>query len=312
MNLTARRDRTNDGLCRMELRWLQSFLVLADVLHFGRAAAALHLSQSALSVQIRKLEAALQITLFARDRRAVTLTAAGRVYREEVRQSLRGLEAAGRKARHAAGGETGTLRLTFVSTAAMQIIPAVIRHYKEVLPGVELRMRNLPTAHQIIVLLRQEADVGFIRLPFELEEITVQPLHREPFVCFLPRDHPLARSEQIDPRQLRREPFVAYERRQAPGFYDRILSICLDSGFSPDVLQEASEMQTILSMVAAGLGVAILPCSAGRLGVTQITMRPLAGDWLPSELGVATLRTAAEEPLLLKFGQVLAEVQQSW
>ena len=292
----------------MELRWLQSFLTLADTLHYGRAAAALHLSQSALSVQIRQLEGALRASLFERDRRSVTLTAAGTAFREDVHHLLQGLEAARRKVRRAAAGEVGVLRITFVSTAAMEIIPWVVRHYKERLPGVELQMRNLPSAHQVAGLLRQEVDVGFIRLPFEAEEIVVTPVHREPFVCFLPRDHPLADLEEVDPRQLRREPFVFYERRQAAGFYDRILRICLDSGFSPEVVQEASEMQTILSMVAAGLGVTILPRSAGGLGVGEVAVRPLAGEWPPSELGIASLRKAADDPLLLKFGEILREL----
>ena len=148
-------------------------------------------------------------------------------------------------------------------------------------------------------------DVGFIRLPFEAEEIVVTPLHQEPFVCFLPKDHPLARAKEVNPQQLRREPFVAYERRQAPGFHDRILSICLDSGFSPAVLQEASEMHTILSMVAAGLGVTILPRSAGGLGVTEVAMRPLEGRWPPSELGIATLRSVRGDPLLIRFCEVV-------
>ena len=292
----------------MELRWLQSFSTLADLLHFGRAAAALHLSQSALSVQIRHLEAALQVTLFERDRRSVSLTQAGKTFREDVGPLLRGLEAAGRKARRAAAGEVGTIRVTFVSAAAMQIIPPVVRHYKRCFPGVELQMRNLPTVHQVAALLRQEADVGFIRLPFDAEEIAMAPVHQEPFMCFLPKDHPLARMERVDPRQLRREPFVAYARRQAPGFADRILSICLETGFSPEVVQDASEMQTILSMVASGLGVAILPRSAGGLGVTEMAMRPLAGEWPPSELGMATLRAAADDPLLKKLGEVVGKL----
>ena len=293
----------------MELRWLQSFSALADVLHFGRAAACLNLSQSALSVQIRRLEAALEVTLFERNRRSVTLTVAGETFRVEVRQLLRGLETAKKKARRAAAGGVGTLRIAFVSAAAMRVIPRVVRHYKRHLPGVELKMRNLPTAEQAAALLRQEIDVGFIRLPFEVEGIAVAPLSQEPFVCFLPKGHPLVHLEEIDPRQLCRETFIAYERRQAPGFYDRILSICLDSGFSPVILQEAGEMQTILSMVASEMGVAILPRSAGALGVTEVVMRPLAGRWPPSELGVATLRaTAAEDPLLARFQVIVRKM----
>jgi DNA-binding transcriptional LysR family regulator len=294
----------------MELPWLYSFNVLADLLHFGRAAAALHMSQSALSVQIRNLEASLKVTLFERDRRSVSLTVAGQVFLEDVHRLLRELEDAQRRAQRAAKGELGLIRIGFVSAGTVRIIPRIIRYYKRNFPGVELRIRNLPTAQQIEALLRKEIDVGIVRLPIAAAEIAITPLSEEPLVCFLPKRHPLARYRKIAPQRLRSEPFILYERRQAPGFYDRILDICLRSGFSPLALQEAREMQTILSLVASEMGVSILPKSAAALGIKDVAVRPLAGRWPQSELGVATLRSSADEPRLRKFLTTAVQLQQ--
>ena len=172
-------------------------------------------------------------------------------------------------------------------------------------------MRNLPTAQQAKALLTGDIDVGFLRLPFNATAISVSPLSEEPFVCYLPIRHPLAAQEQVHPSSLQHEPFILYERRQAPGFFDRILSICLDSGFSPIPLQEASEMQTILSMIASEMGVSILPRSAGALGLRDVAMRPLAGSWPSSEIGLAVLRSQAEEPLVRRFVEVAQDLSQN-
>lgn len=288
----------------MELPWLYSFVKLAEYLHFGRAASALCLSQSALSVQIRNLESALGVSLFERDRRSVSLTRAGESFRQNVQRILKELEAAKRNAKQSATGEVGTIRIGFVQSAALGIVPKIVRYYREHLPGVQLNMVNLPSAQQVAALLCKDIDVGFIRLPFEAKELAVQPLEEEPFMCFLPRSHPLTKCRKIDPKDLGSESFILYERRQAPGFFDRMLSICLASGFSPNAIQEACEMQTILSMVASEMGVALLPKSSGALGLTEVVMRPLAGTWPASETGTAVLSQHVDDSLIGRFLQV--------
>jgi DNA-binding transcriptional LysR family regulator len=149
-----------------------------------------------------------------------------------------------------------------------------------------------------------------VRLPFAAAEIAVTPLSREPFLCFLPKRHPLTRHKKIAPQWLSTEPFILYERRQAPAFFDRILEICTRSGFSPLGVQEASEMQTILSMVASEMGVSILPKSASELGTKGVAMRPLAGNWPQSELGLAALCSTADQPLLRNFVNTATLLEQ--
>ncbi len=293
----------------MELAWLRSFCVLAETLHFGRAAVQLHLSQSALSVQIKRLEQSIQAQLFVRDRRTVILTRAGQSLKQDAEKLLREIAAAQRNARRAQSGEAGYLRVAFVNAATFGFLPRVIRHYKLHFPGVEIHLRNLPTMEQVGALLRKEIDIGFLRLPLETKELSIEPVHQEAFVCFLPNAHPLTQMEAIPPECLRGEPFILYERRQAPGFCDRILKICLDSGFSPNAVQEASEMQTILSLIAAGIGISLLPLSAGSLGPTGLSIRPLAGQWPPSEMGTAVLRSTKADPLLANFLRVAHDLR---
>jgi DNA-binding transcriptional LysR family regulator len=248
--------------------------------------------------------------LFERDRRSVALTLAGQTFLEDVRKLLRELENAQKRAQRAATGEFGELSIGFVSAAAMHIIPRIIRYYKQHFPGVELKICNLITAQQVRALLHKQIDVGFLRLPVAAAEISVTPLSQEPFVCFLPKRHPLTRHKRIAPQWLSSEPFLLYERRQAPGFSDRILDICLRSGFSPMTVQEASEMQTILSMVASDMGVSILPKSAAELGIKAVAVRPLVGNWPPAELGLVTLASSADDPLLRKFVRTTTQLQQ--
>jgi DNA-binding transcriptional LysR family regulator len=295
----------------MEFRALRSFTILADHLHFAKAAANLHLSQSALSVQIRNLEQDLKVELFIRNRRSVMLTPAGSVLLQDARRLLRDSALARSNVQRAARGQLGRLRIAFVSTAATEFIPSVVRTFKDNYPDVELTMRNLTTSHQVDAFRREEIDVGLVRLPLSTDQLWITPLHKEPFICFLPKNHALAKKARIHPSALSRELFVMYARAQAPGFYDRILRICNDSGFSPTSYQEAGEMQTILSMVASGLGVAILPRSASALGVTQLALRPLVGNWPPSELGLAAPTAMLRNPLFATFKRVVDGVFSS-
>lgn len=291
----------------LEVQWLRSFVVLSDLLHFGRSGVALNLSQSALSVQMRKLEQHLGTQLLLRDRRSVHLTRAGEAFLLDVKRILSDLDSAERRAKQVGDGVRGHLRLGFVSTAATELIPDIVRFYRTKYPDVELSLQNLRTRDQVEALLRQRIDVGFIRLPFPAEDLEISLVASEPFRCFLPKDHRLAVNAEVDPVQLKSEPFFLYDRLKAPGFSDRILSICLNAGFSPYTSQSASEMQTILSMINAGLGVSILPTSAAGLGSAQVINLPLTGCTSKSELGIAHLRSAAQDPLLRRFVQ---EVQK--
>ncbi len=188
----------------MELRQIRSFLSVAETLHFGRTAEMIHLSQPALSLQIRALEDEIGIRLFERNRRKTVLTPAGVAFREYAAEVLSGLDQAVHKAKLAAKGKLGILRIGFISTAGNEIVPAIIRQFRELNADVEFSLRNILTADQIQMLETGSLDIGFLRLPIgghsELEVVTV---HREPFVLVVPASHKLAKRKRVRLREVR-------------------------------------------------------------------------------------------------------------
>jgi DNA-binding transcriptional LysR family regulator len=239
----------------MELRHLRYFLAVAEDLHFGRAAARLHIAQPPLSRQIRNLEAELGITLFHRTRRRVQLTQAGQLFLEAARRVLADVEEAVRVAQRAGRGEIGRLLIGFVGTATCDVLLRALRVFRERFPEVILCLQELTTVQQVEALHEKRLDVGFLRPPIEDESLSLMVLTREPFVVAVSAAHPLSRQPQVPLRRLAGEAFVLFPRQAAPGFYDQVIRLCQRAGFSPNIAQEASQVHALLGLVAAGLGV---------------------------------------------------------
>ena len=259
-----------------DLRQLRHFVAVADRLHFGRAAAALHMSQPPLSRSIRDLEARVGATLLARTRRRVELTPEGARFLEEARRLLAQLEHAVLEVgRMAAGG--GRLRLGFVSLADYGVLPSLLKAYKAARPGVALALREMLSPDQAAALAAGELDFGLLLPPVagaELEHIVVQ---RERFVVALPARHRLARTRgRIAIREIATEAFVMVPRENAPGLYDMIAALAARAGFAPRVAQEAIQMQTVVSLVSSGMGVAVVPASVANLGRRGVAYREIA------------------------------------
>jgi DNA-binding transcriptional LysR family regulator len=283
----------------MELRHLRSFVAVAERLSFIQAARHLHLSQPALSAQIQALEDELGVRLLERDRRSVRLSAAGAVFLEQARATLAQASAAAESARRAAAGESGILRVGFVASAAMELVPSIVLAYRTKYPGVKLELGNLRTVMQLSSLQDRSIDVGYIRLPIASKDLSITPVHREPFALILPRNHALAQKKTLDLGALQDEPFIAYARRWAPGFYDRWISIFTQAGFSPNVVQETGEMYTAIALVAAGAGVAVIPSGLVKGHAQGVIARQLPGKtW--SEVGIA-VRAGDASPLVRNF-----------
>jgi DNA-binding transcriptional LysR family regulator len=274
----------------MELKTLKSFVAVAEQLSFIRAARLLHLSQSALSEQIQKLEEELGVPLLIRDRRSVKLTAAGIVFLAEARATLARAKQAVERVQKAARGEIGRLRIAFVSSAALEIVPGIVVAFRSQFPAVSLDLTNLRTSSQVKALISESIDVGFVRLPLSHDQLTIRVIHREPFVVVLPHGHPLANEAQIRLVQLQNEKFVAYGRRWAPGFYDAVIQMCTREGFSPEIVQETGEMYTAIALVAAGVGIAILPRSVVLAQPRNVLIKPLPASAGLSEIAIAVRR----------------------
>ncbi|WP_420127525.1 LysR substrate-binding domain-containing protein [Longimicrobium sp.] len=259
---------------RVHLRHLRYFVALAEELHFGRAARRLRIAQPALSQQIRALEEAIGCVLVER-RPQVALTDAGRVFLEEARQTLarmeRGIEATQRMAR----GESGALSVGFAASAVLTRFSEIIRHYREGFPAVALDLRELSPAAEVESIRTGAVDVAFVREIGDSPDLVYSTLFHEPLAVLLPPGHPLAAADVVDLRALAGEAFVHFPREIAPSLYDQVLLTCRDAGFLPRVVQQAREWLTELSLVQAGLGVALVPRSFERIRWGEISVRPL-------------------------------------
>ena len=262
----------------MELRHLRYFVTLAEELHFGRAAQKLHISQPPLSMQIRALENELGVTLLNRTQRHVSLTQAGAALLVEARHILARVEQAVLTTKRAGRGEIGELAIGFISVADYNVLPLVLREFRRRFPQVNLTLRESTTDAQIRDLLAGRIDVGFVLPPLNESSLESLPILREPLIAALPEKHPLARKPgKLALEKLKDAPFILFPRPNAPSLYDNVVSCCKSAGFSPRVEQEAIQMQTIVSLVSAELGVALIPASLINLRRTGVTYKSLQG-----------------------------------
>ena len=269
----------------MELRHLRYFVAVAEELSFTRAAGRLHMAQPPLGQQVRQLEGELGVELFGRTKRRVWLTEAGEAFLGEAYLALEQVERAAKAARRAGRGETGTLSVGFVGSAAYEVLPEILKAFRGQYPDVEIALEELTTAHQVRALEEGRIEIGFVRPPIEREDLAVRTVMREPLVAVLPSAHPLSGQGDVSLGALADEPFVVSPRRLGPSFYDRIIGACREAGFSPRVVQEAIQMQTVIGMVAAGIGVALVPASERNLARKGVAYKPIRGK--PPEVGMA-------------------------
>ena len=272
----------------MQLRHLEYFLAVAEELSFTRAAARLHIAQPPLSVQIRGLENELGVDLFDRSRRAIVLTAAGRALVPEARRIIGDVERAARIVRNATDGTAGRLALGFVPTAAGGVLPQILRRYRGLFPSVELTLHERSPDDLLHQLHERRIDAGFLFEPLSDDSVDTYCVNTEHLIAALPADHPLAGQELIDVRELAGAPLILPTRHNTPGLFSRIQAMIDEVGIDPVVVQrEIWMMQTIIGLVAAGIGVAIIPSSAALLERDGVVFRPLQQEIEPLEMVVA-------------------------
>ncbi len=269
----------------MELRHIRYFVAVAEEAHITRAAEKLGIQQPPLSQQIRALETELDVQLFRRLPRGVALTDAGETFLEDARQILKHVEHATAATQRTARGEQGHIVVGFTSSAPFHaLFPKVFRSFRSATPLVSMRLEERGTGGLVDGLRNETIDVAFIRSPVaDTMGLAVHPLVEEPMVVALPLEHELAEGEDqsINLAVLAGEPFILYRRSVGPGLYDGIITACSHAGFTPEIAQEAPRITSTLNLVAAGLGVSIVPASLRRLQVEGITYRPLSA---PSQL----------------------------
>jgi len=283
----------------MELRHLRYFVVVAETCHFGQAAERLQIAQPPLSQQIRHLEAELGIGLFTRTTRSVKLTPAGESFLVDAQRILRSVDAAGRRARRFADGKAGTLRIGLTGTASYAQLPVLARLVKEQLPDVVLDIRTeLLTPAIELALVSGELDVGVLRPPVRDASLEMRPIAREPFVVALPEGHRLSAARTLSVGELRAEDFIMYPSGRSV-IHDVVVRACRAAGYHPRVAHESDKTSTQLSLVAAGLGIAILPESVRGIALAGVQYRAVTGAD-DVELSLAWSR-AAESPVVGSF-----------
>nr|MDQ2897615.1 LysR substrate-binding domain-containing protein [Actinomycetota bacterium] len=284
----------------MELRQLRYFVAVAEDLHFRRAAARLHMSQPPLSQQIGALEQELGVRLLERTRRRVELTAAGEAFLRDARATLAELDVAVSTVRAIGAGQAGVLRIGFVGSALLSIVPAAVQRFRRSRPGVELELRERSTVEALRAVRAGSVDVGLVRPPIVPDEaLRTEVVMRERTIAVIPAGHPLAQLRRIPLRRLAAEPLVLFPRQQAPGFHDLLIGRLASTGTAPHVVQYAPQMLTIIGLVAAGIGVSLVPASVAHLALDGVTYRPLSGA--PVAELVAVTRAGEGSPLARAF-----------
>ena len=288
----------------IELRQLRYFVVVAEELNFTRAAERLQIAQPPLSRQIQNLEKSLGLTLLERTNRRVELTAAGQVFFSECRQILSHVDRSIRATQRAARGETGQLIVGFEGAVHNDVVLKTIREFRNQFPDVELIVQELASGQQIQGLQKGRIELGFIEPILASEDVEIEPLISEPLIVALAETHPLAVHKQLTLAQLAKEVWITGRSDEGCGLLARILAGCREAGFTPNVKQETNDPQMMLSLVASGLGVTLLPSSARSFFQTGVTYRPLQPPKPEVELAIAW-HPENRSPVLQAFLQTL-------
>jgi DNA-binding transcriptional LysR family regulator len=259
----------------MELRHLRYFVVVAEELNFCRAAERLRIAQPPLSVQIRHLEEELGVQLFYRVKKRITLSPAGEVLFSQGRRLLREAEQIAAQVREAASGKTGSLSIGFVGTAMYDILPGALRIFRSAFPKIQLNLEDIPSGHQIQALQRRKIDVGLACPPVQEAFLETEEVVSEKLMVALPEKHRFRNRSEIDLAELADEPFLICSTNCEPGLNKLCLGLIQDAGFRPRIVQEATHIQTQVGLVAAGVGVCLVPSSAAGLQQAGVVYRPL-------------------------------------
>ncbi|MGH8384275.1 MAG: LysR family transcriptional regulator [Pseudomonas sp.] len=271
----------------MELKLLRAFIVLAEELHFGRAAQRLSIVQPALSMQIKALEEEVGARLFDRDRHSVALSEIGRIFLPEARATLHQSSRALDIARASGRGEVGRLRLAFVSSVLPGILPTLIRTLHQRFPRIELELKDMPSLEQLRLLRDGHLDFGLVRLPIAAPDLQTRIILRESFVVAMPSDHVLAKQQVLLPSQLASIPCYLLARRFAPGMHDELLAALAGFDTQLNIAAELGEYTTMLALVSAGLGMGVVPAEAARALPPNVIARPLELGSHQTALGLA-------------------------
>jgi len=271
----------------MEIRDLRYFLAVADELHFGRAAAKLHISQPPLTQHIKKLEADLDVRLFDRNKRSVKLTNAGVALVDEARRLVNDAESLKRLVQNSESGDTGLLRAGFMSAAPLANAREFFICLTQELPGISVAWHGLTTSEQIQALHLKQIDLGFVHLPADCAGLKVLPIVSDQLVIAVYKSHPLANRKTAELKNFSQDRFILPPRSSAPGLYDLMIATCNAAGFSPIIPHRARDMISMVSLVSVGSGVSIVPRWLAGAGFPDVRFLTITGRVPTVQLALA-------------------------
>jgi DNA-binding transcriptional LysR family regulator len=283
----------------MELRHLRYFLAVSEELHFGRAATRLHIAQPPLSQQIQQLEKEIGIQLFKRNRRSVELTAAGKVFQREAYNSLECIEKGVQKARLASRGEAGWLSVGFIGSSTYEVLPSILKEFRRKFSEVELVLQEIQSTEQNQALREQRIHVSFARFPKPEKGLVFETVYRENLVVALPLSHHLNRKKSLKLSDIVNEPFILFPHQQSAHAANTI-QVFADAGLTPQIVQTVEEMHTALGLVAAGIGVTLVPSSMQKTQREAVVYLNLAKSAPVLELKMG-YREDESSPVLKRF-----------
>ncbi|MBK0062877.1 MULTISPECIES: LysR family transcriptional regulator [unclassified Acinetobacter] len=249
----------------MNLKQLRYFVTVAEELHFGRAAQRLHISQPPLSISIQQLESNLGFALFVRNNKNVALTDAGALFYREALMLLKHADEMQHIGERVAQGTIGHLRIGFTSSTLFRGLHHYISQFQQQYPQVDVSLKELNSYEQFQAIKQEQINLGFVHTLNPAEQIAHRLFLAEEFVCCMPKSHPLAIQDSIDLKLLQHEPFILFPRAVSPYYHDQITAICVNAGFSPNLMHEVRNWLTIVEFVELGLGIALVPKSMQSL-----------------------------------------------
>lgn len=288
----------------MEFRHLRYFLALADELHFGRAAQRLSITQPPLSLNIQQLESSVGARLFDRDSKGVRLTAAGVAFRGAAQVLLAKADEARLLARDIEAGSVGRLRVGFVGSVLFSGLPQWLERFQASHPRIDVALSERNSQEQIDALMHDELDLGFVHTRRVPPELQTELVYADRFLCCVNASHALARRRKVSLLHLRDEPFVLFSREASPDYYTRIIEMCGAQGFYPRVRHEVRHWLSVVSLVAQGMGVSVVPAPLERSGMAGAVFRPFVESTMPSEVFCAW-KVANDHPARDHFVQLL-------
>lgn len=294
----------------MELRQLRYFLMVAEILHFGRAAERLHIAQQPLSFQVKQLEKELGVRLFERTTRSVALTPAGTALLAEVQAGLGHIERGVELAQRIARGEDGMIYIGYTGATIYNVMPPIIRRFRERFPQIEVVLLELDPPILERQILSEDIDIGIVpSIGSKTRGLAYDTVYQEFVVVALPKDHPLVQRPSISLRELADEPFVMNARSANRELFDEIIAFCHLAGFSPTIVQEAVTMSAMVGLVAAGLGVTLVGSSLSGLWTDEVAYRQLVDPPVTIEVAVVWKKDR-QLPWLQELRQITQEVTQ--